>query len=440
MSSCLILDWRFHRSAQGKFVYFCNQTTHKSTNVCYNVVMQVRSVSQVTRLVKGVIDSEPGLQDIWVNGEISNYKRAASGHCYFTLKDQSAELRCVMWRNAANRLRFGPQQGDLVDAHGSVSVYERGGSYQLYVDHLEQSGSQGVLWQQFLELRARLEAEGLFAEELKRPLPEWPRRIGIVTSATGAALRDMLNILQARYPLVEVVLAPSLVQGQRAPAELVRAIERLGALNDIDVVIVARGGGSLEDLWAFNDEAVARAIAACPYPVVTGVGHETDFTIADFVADLRTPTPTAAAAAVVPDQRDLSVQLLAMVERAAERFTAHLQGKRMALDRARRDLSYSDPRRGLREKRQRMDDLVQRGQRAMAHRFELLHTRVAKGRVQLRSVDPAQVLARGFALIEDAETGRRLTSARDADVGQCLAVHLRDGRLRTRIEETELDS
>jgi len=402
--------------------------------------MQVRSVSQVTRLVKGVIDSEPGLQDIWVNGEISNYKRAASGHCYFTLKDQSAELRCVMWRNAANRLSFGPQQGDLVDAHGSVSVYERGGSYQLYVDQLEQSGSQGVLWQQFLELKARLEAEGLFAEELKRPLPEWPRRIGIVTSATGAALRDMLNILQARYPLVEVVLAPSLVQGQRAPAELVRAIERLGALNDIDVVIVARGGGSLEDLWAFNDEAVARAIAACPYPVVTGVGHETDFTIADFVADLRTPTPTAAAAAVVPDQRDLSVQLLAMVERAAERFTAHLQGKRMALDRARRDLSYSDPRRGLREKRQRMDDLVQRGQRAMAHRFELLHTRVAKGRVQLRSVDPAQVLARGFALIEDAETGRRLTSARDADVGQCLAVHLRDGRLRTRIEETELDS
>ena len=402
--------------------------------------MQVRSVSQVTRLVKGLIDREPELQDIWVNGEISNYKRAASGHCYFTLKDQSAELRCVMWRNAASRLRFGPQQGDLVDAHGSVSVYERGGSYQLYVDQLEQSGSQGVLWQQFLELKARLEAEGLFAEELKRPLPEWPRRIGIVTSATGAALRDMLNILQARYPLVEVVLAPSLVQGQRAPAELVRAIERLGALNDIDVVIVARGGGSLEDLWAFNDEAVARAIAACPYPVVTGVGHETDFTIADFVADLRTPTPTAAAAAVVPDQRDLSVQLLAMVERAAERFTAHLQGKRMALDRARRDLSYSDPRRGLREKRQRMDDLVQRGQRAMAHRFELLHTRVAKGRVQLRSVDPAQVLARGFALIEDAETGRRLTSARDADVGQCLAVHLRDGRLRTRIEETELDS
>lgn len=440
MSSCLILDWWFHRSAQGKLVYFCNQTTHKSTDLCYNVVMQVRSVSQVTRLVKGVIDSEPGLQDIWVNGEISNYKRAASGHCYFTLKDQSAELRCVMWRNAANRLSFGPQQGDLVDAHGSVSVYERGGSYQLYVDQLEQSGSQGVLWQQFLELKARLEVEGLFAEELKRPLPEWPRRIGIVTSATGAALRDMLNILQARYPLVEVVLAPSLVQGQSAPPALVRAIDRLGALADIDVVIVARGGGSLEDLWAFNDEAVARAIAACPHPVVTGVGHETDFTIADFVSDLRTPTPTAAAAAVVPDQRDLSDQLLAMVERVAERFASHLQGKRMALDRARRDLSYSDPRRGLREQRQRMDDLVQRGQRAMAHRFELLQARVAQGRAQLRSVGPEQVLARGYALIEDAETGRRLTSVRGAAVGQRLAVHLRDGRLRTRVEETERDS
>ena len=269
--------------------------------------MQVRSVTDVTLRIKALIEEDPQLADLWLEGEVSNFRQASSGHCYFTLKDSDGEIRCVMWRGVAARQPWLPDQGDWVEAHGYVSVYERGGAYQFYADILQQSGV-GQRWQQFLELKARLEAEGLFDEERKRPLPEWPKRIGVVTSATGAAFRDICNVLGERYPLVEVVLAPSLVQGASAPAAIVSALGALDEQPGIDVIIVARGGGSMEDLWAFNDEGVARAIAACRVPVVTGVGHETDFTIVDFVSDYRAPTPSAAAAAVVPDRYELHAQ------------------------------------------------------------------------------------------------------------------------------------
>jgi len=266
--------------------------------------MQIYRVSQITAYIKELFDSDYPLQDLWLEGEVSNYSQAASGHVYFTLKDEEAQIRCVMWRSQVERQAYLPQNGEAIIAHGRISVYEAGGRYQLYVDDIQPAGV-GLLYLQFEALKERLAAEGLFDAERKRPLPPFPRRLGVVTSPTAAALKDIVNVLRRRYPVVEVVLSPTLVQGDEAPSQIVAAIEALNEHTDVDAIIVARGGGSLEELWAFNDERVARAIYASQVPVVTGVGHETDFTIADFVADVRAPTPSAAAEVAVPDRQEL---------------------------------------------------------------------------------------------------------------------------------------
>jgi exodeoxyribonuclease VII large subunit len=399
--------------------------------------MQLRTVTEITEQIKSLLDGEPDLQDLWVEGEVSNYRPAASGHVYFTLKDQDAEVRCVIWRQQAARLGWRPAVGDLVDAHGNVSVYVKSGNYQLYVDQMVQSGGQGMRWIEFLRLKDRLEAEGLFAAELKRAIPDWPKRIGLVTSPTGAALSDMLNVLRARYPAVEVVLAPSLVQGAEAPAELAQAIGRLSLMPDIDTVIVARGGGSLEDLWAFNDERVARAIAACTHPVVTGIGHETDFTIADFAADLRAPTPTAAAAAVVPDKQELARHLVARAERLATLFALQVARRRDGALRMRQVITRYSPTRALRDRRQRVDDQLLRAERAWQQRCTLLRAHMRQQRTRLEAADPTRLMARGYALVHDAHTGLRLRSARAAFPGQLLQLILSDGRLHTRVEAVD---
>ena len=261
---------------------------------------ETMTVTQVTRYVKSLLDGDYALQDLWVEGEVSNFKVTASGHAYFTLKDSEASLRCVMWRSDVRRQDMLPQDGQSVLAHGRVSVYEVAGAYQLYVDHLQPVGL-GRLYLEFEALKQRLAEEGLFDPAQKRPLPPFPQRVGVVTSPTAAALRDILNVLARRYPLVQVVLSPTLVQGDQAPPQIVTAIQALNDLANIDLIIVARGGGSLEELWAFNDERVARAIAASRVPVISGVGHEVDFTIADFAADVRAPTPSAAAELAVPE-------------------------------------------------------------------------------------------------------------------------------------------
>ena len=271
------------------------------------------TVSDLTRYLRELIESDELLQDVWVQGEVSNFSRASSGHVYFTLKDNSASLRCVMWRNTVIRQSFIPRDGDAIEVHGSISVYEAGGQYQLYADIFRLAG-EGALYQEFLRLKALLEAEGLFDQERKRPIPLKPKRIGIVTSPTGAALQDMLNTIQRRFPLVEVILAPTPVQGEDSPQAIIKALQDVVRVANPDVVIMARGGGSIEDLWAFNDEGVARAIFASPVPIITGVGHETDFTIADFVSDLRAPTPTAAAELATPNQADMRDNLAALSE------------------------------------------------------------------------------------------------------------------------------
>lgn len=389
--------------------------------------MPIRTVTQVTQYIKMLVDSDLSLADVWVEGEVSNLRRAPSGHCYFTLKDNNCELRCVMWRTQASRQQL-PDQGDWVEAHGYISVYERGGVYQFYVDTIERGGV-GELWRAFEELRNRLAAEGLFAEERKRPLPAWPRRIGVVTSPSGAAFQDILNVLGARYPLVEVVLSPSMVQGSEAPGMLVAALERLNRVDDIDVIVVARGGGSLEDLWAFNDERVARAIAASRVPVVTGVGHETDITIADLAADLRAPTPSAAAAAVVPDAAELAASVEVMAAELAQIVTARIGAEHQELGREERLLRIYDPRRRLAQHRQRLDEQLRRAVSAVQHKGAMRRAHLASLRASLAALDARAVLSRGYAIIRDGVTGAVVDSTGRARAGQSITVSLHDGHL-----------
>lgn len=280
----------------------------------------VWTVSALNSYIRELFEIDYRLQDVEVTGEISNFTQARSGHLYFTLKDENSQLKCVMWRTSAEKLRIQLSNGDAVSVHGRLSVYEAGGAYQLYADRIVPEG-RGGLADAFERLKLALAAEGLFDAEHKKPIPEVPKKIGVVTSADAAALRDILKVLQRRYPLVSVLVAPTLVQGVEAPAQIIRSLQWLDAREDVDTIIVARGGGSMEDLWAFNDEHVARAIFAARHPVICGVGHETDFTIADFVADKRAPTPSVAAELAVPDideVRSLVRQLRAKTQRNPE--------------------------------------------------------------------------------------------------------------------------
>ncbi|MEJ2709096.1 MAG: exodeoxyribonuclease VII large subunit, partial [Anaerolineales bacterium] len=356
------------------------------------------TVSELTRYVRDLIESDNNLQDIWVQGEVSNLSRPTSGHMYFTLKDTSCSLRCVMWRNTVRQQAYLPKDGEAIEVHGAVNVYEAAGQYQLYADLIRPAG-EGALYQEFLRLKARLEAEGLFDAERKRPIPAWPVRIGIVTSPTGAALRDILNTLRRRYALLEIILAPTQVQGDAAPDGIVGGLEKLNRLFKPDLIIVARGGGSIEDLWAFNDERVARAIAASQAPVISGVGHETDFTIADFVCDLRAPTPTAAAELATPDKLDLLATLGELEKRIGRAVEGVVSGKRWELNRLENQLLMRSPQNRVRSDRQRLDELMRRSAVALDHRFKLQRSRLEGRRDRLESLNPIAVLRRGFAVV-----------------------------------------
>ena len=383
------------------------------------------TVAEVTRYLRELLESDHTLQDLWVQGEISNFSRPSSGHLYFTLKDSSAALRCVMWRNAAMRQAHLPAEGEAVEVHGYISIYEAGGQYQLYADVIRPVG-EGLLYQEFLRLKARLEAEGLFDPERKRPLPRWPERIGIVTSPTGAAIRDILNTLGRRFPLAEVILAPTPVQGVEAPPGIISALQELNRLIKPDVILVARGGGSLEDLWAFNDEGVVRAIAASQAPVITGIGHETDFTLSDFVADLRAPTPTAAAELVTPNLEDLRIDLTEQVQILARATTSVLDDQRWELNNLKNRLSLISPQSRLRSDRQRLDEFIHRIGTAQAHRMEIERTRLNSLHLYLESLSPAAVLQRGFAIVSQQD-GRWVHSTSQVKPGDQLTIQVSDG-------------
>ncbi len=390
------------------------------------------SVTQLTQYLRDLLDRDELLSDVWVAGEVSNFSRPSSGHLYFTLKDNTAALRCVVWRSTAMRIRFGIQNGLAVEAHGAISIYERDGQYQLYVDAVRPAG-EGLLFQEFMRLKNRLEAEGLFDPERKRLAPERPGRIGIVTSPTGAALQDMLNTLRSRYPLADVVVSPCSVQGEPAPGEIVKAIWAVCAVARPDVVIIARGGGSLEDLWAFNDERVVRAIVNCPAPVITGIGHETDFTLADFAADLRAPTPTGAAVLATPDRADLLAELYGLQMRLNSVTTGCLAAFRMEFDALAQRLGRASPARGIQNERQQVDDLQQRGVRAARHALQLRAAHLNGLTNRLEALNPGAILRRGFALVQRAD-GTRVQSTGDVQVGESINVHLHDGKLTTTIE------
>jgi len=401
-----------------------------------SVSERIFSVSQITGVVKSALQMDPALQSAWVEGEVSGFTRATSGHLYFTIKDDKAALSCVMWRYRASSLPVLPKNGEAVIVHGAISVYEPRGTYQLIVDSVQSAGV-GRLHLEFEALKRRLHEEGLFDEARKRPLPVMPRRIGVVTSAQAAALRDILKTLRGRFPLVDVLLAPSLVQGNDAPAQIVAALERLNRwsveVEPVDVIIVARGGGSIEDLWAFNDERVARAIVASAVPVISGVGHETDFTIADFVADKRAATPTAAAAAAVPDGPELSRSVRAARDRLAQLAAQAISGKRDNLATQQRVLGRVSPAHTLEDYRQRVDDLARSAERSWGQALRLLHERLSGLSGRLQSVNPNEVLARGYSIVRHKASDSLITMVADVVAGDPIIVQVSDGQFEAEV-------
>ncbi len=390
------------------------------------------SVTDLTGYLRELLESDELLQDVWVKGEVSNFSRPASGHLYFTLKDNTASLRCVMWRNAVLRQSFTPRDGDAIEVHGGISVYELGGQYQLYADVFRPAG-EGALYQEFLRLKAMLEAEGLFAPERKRPIPIRPRRIGIVTSPTGAALQDILNTLRRRYPLVEVVLAPTPVQGDEAPAKIIAALHDVVRIASPDVIILARGGGSIEDLWAFNDERVARAIAASPVPVITGVGHETDFTIADFVSDVRAPTPTAAAELATPNQADLRLDLSGFNERLNRLIQGYTGELRWVFKDVQNQLEQNSPINRIQSASQRVDELDRRLGAVTNHFLQLTRSHLTGLAQHMAALNPGAVLERGYAIVTD-RSGEAIARVSQVSEGERLNVQVSDGDFGVRVD------
>ncbi|MBT8444130.1 MAG: exodeoxyribonuclease VII large subunit [Gammaproteobacteria bacterium] len=442
---------------------------------------EIWSVSELNTEVRGLLEDH--FPSLWITGEISNFARPASGHLYFSLKDDRAEVRCAMFRGQNRLLKFDPRNGDQVIVRARVTVYEPRGSYQLIVDHMEPAG-EGLLLRRLEELKTRLQAEGLFDDSRKQPLPALPRRIGVVTSPTGAAIRDILQILERRFPAVPVVIYPVHVQGDRAQYEIAAAIETAADRGECDVLIVGRGGGSLEDLWAFNEERVARAIFACPIPIVSAVGHEVDFTIADFVADLRAPTPSGAAELVVPDARQwlqafeageqrmknalgrsvamLRRQLAQLAGRIGRRHPGLIlqqhaqrldeltqrmgqsQLRRLGLDRLRLDgiarrLRNAGPSRDVVARRQRLEHLHMRLAAAARKQLAEACGRAALLAAALDGVSPLKTLERGYAVITDAETGAVVRDAVTLKPGQRIDGRLARGHFEARIARIRKD-
>ncbi len=409
----------------------------------------------VGALCRAVADAlEARFNPVAVRGEISGFTRAASGHCYFTLKDAQGQLRCAMFKRAAQLLDFMPRDGELVELRGRLGVYEPRGELQLVVEHLRRAG-QGALFEQFMRLKAQLEAEGLFDPERKRALPTHPRAIGVVTSLNAAALHDVATALQRRVPHIPVVLAPAAVQGADAAPALIQALQDLTqSTQRVDVILLVRGGGAMEDLWAFNDESLARAIVACPVPVISGVGHETDFTIADFCADLRAPTPTAAAELCATSQADLQAQwddwcdaLQSLTQQQLDRHAQRLDHLQNRLGRPTQATTQQHMQllrwhqrmvRGVQQRLQQgHNDVSLKGSQLVRARQQIpvtAHERLQRAALRLEMLDPKCVLQRGFAWLSD-EKGSAITTLKQTYVGQSVQATLADGVVDLRVTQ-----
>ncbi len=391
---------------------------------------RILRVSDLNRRVRVLLDGDPALADVWVEGEVSQPSYPPSGHCFFTLKDAASQVKAVLFREELARATVRPEHGMQVICHGKVRAYEPQGTYQVYVESITPAGA-GDLHQQYEALRAKLAAEGLFEEGRKRPLPRWPKRIGVVTSPVGAVWRDIGNVMRRRYPIGQLVLSPTIVQGPTAAGAIVRALNRLYADEGVDLVILARGGGSLEDLWSFNDERVVRAVVDSPVPVVVGVGHESDVTLADFAADLRAPTPSAAAEQAVPDLETFP----AILDRLRDRASAALLGRV-----AERDSFLAQEGRALARllpdtaaARQRAAELVDRGHRALAGRTAREAAALTGLGDALRALSPTATLERGYAVARLAD-GTLVRDPAQVRVGEPLEVVVARGTVATRVE------
>ncbi|HEY8178197.1 MAG TPA: exodeoxyribonuclease VII large subunit [Candidatus Limnocylindria bacterium] len=391
---------------------------------------RILRVSDLNRRVRQLLDSDPSLADVWVEGEVSQPSFPPSGHCFFTLKDAQSQIRAVLFREELSAANVRPEHGMQVIVHGRLRAYEPQGVYQLYVTTLTPAGA-GDLHQRYEQLRAKLAADGLFDDARKRPLPRWPRRIGVVTSPVGVVWRDIANVLRRRYPLGELVLVPTNVQGADAARGIARALKRIYRHQGIDLVILARGGGSLEDLWSFNDESVVRAIAAAPIPIIVGVGHESDVTLADFAADVRAPTPSAAAEQAAPDVSQFPTILARLRDRAAAAMLASVTGRRRFLAEEDRALTRLAP--DVAAARQRAAELVDRGHRALTVQVGGARASLTAQADALRALSPAATLQRGYAVARLAD-GTVVRDPSQAAVGDALSVTVARGTLATRVE------
>ncbi|MCI8651117.1 MAG: exodeoxyribonuclease VII large subunit [Oscillospiraceae bacterium] len=391
----------------------------------------VYSVTQVNRHIKDLLDTDQLLSGLFIRGELSNYKMYPSGHHYFSLKDEAGALRCVMFRQEAAALRFRPQNGMKVVAFGRVSVFPRDGQYQLYVSALTPDGV-GDLHVAFEQLKARLAEEGLFDEEHKKPIPRYPRRIALITSPAGAAVRDMIRILGARWPAAEVYVVPCRVQGAEAPGEIAGAIAWVNREKLADVIITGRGGGSMEDLWCFNDERVARAIYASEIPLISAVGHEPDVTIADYVADVRAATPSNGAELAVPDQNEQYARLEHLRRRMGKAVEGQLRQSRALLERAGRSRLLQDPMSWVYDRRMLLDRQQERLTNSLSLSLSAQRQDVARLAAALDALSPLKVLGRGYAIAQGPKG--IVKSVKDVKAGDDLELQLTDGRLRCEVK------
>lgn len=382
---------------------------------------RIATVSQINGYIKKILDHNQILNNVWVKGEISNFKNHYSGHMYLTLKDEGGVLKAVMFKSAARTLSFMPEDGMKVTARGRVGVYEASGAYQLYIEEMVPDGV-GDLYVAYEQLKKRLGEEGLFSQDLKKPIPRFPERVGVITATTGAAVRDIINVITRRYPLAEIVIYPAQVQGAGAAESVVKGIEYFNEKKMVDIIIAGRGGGSIEDLWAFNEEIVARAIFASEIPIISAVGHETDFTIADFVADLRAPTPSAAAEIAVPSVMELRSAVNTYSVRSANAVAKKIETGRLTLKR----FSLKSPKERVNDERIKIDNLTKRAEQSFRLKLEGGKKSFVSLAGKLDALSPLQTLARGYA-IPVKEDGSVIRSVKNMKSGDEFALKLKDG-------------
>jgi len=390
--------------------------------------VKIYSVTEVASYIRELLEADSLLVDLWISGEVSNLSQSAAGHLYFTLRDEASQLRCVLFRR--ERLATDLENGAAVVAHGRISIYEVAGALQFYVDLVQPEGV-GILHLEFERLKAQLEEEGLFDTARKRQIPAFPRHIGVVTSPTGAVLSDIANIIERRYPLVELVLSPTPVQGDGAAEGIVQAFDALNASEGIDLIILARGGGSLEELWAFNEEKVARAIFASKAPVISGVGHDSDFTIADFVADLRAPTPSAAAELAVPHRSELEGRIQSQQRALVSALLVEISQRRSRLDYMANRLKSLSP--DIDSYRQRIDELTRVAALHLRGLLNISKEKLLSQQMQLSILSPTATLSRGYAQVQHSATGEVVSRVAQVQRGDVVDVRVSDGEFRGRV-------